>query len=216
MAMSHPRAARLRPDRVNGAALGAVLLGFYELGIQSREFDERHSAWRSAQAYCNAVGKPLLRIGMRRSPLEPPNGDVTIDVDRVVLSIPGGVQGDERAMQMFASKRFGVAFNEHTMEHLDAPEDVALAVAECLRVADFGYFLFPSAASIVANLHPTHHLQLEAVAGGMQVRRLHRAEEPWLFVPVPNAAFGTSGSLVIGSKTLSWRPVVESWPTTQD
>lgn len=100
------------------------LTALYEAMVQTPEFAERHMAYREARAYCDAVGKPLLRIGIRRSPLEPPNGDTTLDIDPIVLTIPGGVQRDERDMRMFSDRQFGVAFNEHTLEHLHTVEDV--------------------------------------------------------------------------------------------
>ena len=138
----------------------AVLVVAHEVFIQVSEFNERKRYWEIARAYCDITGKKLLRVGIRRSSLEPPNGDVTIDIDMKVLDIPGGVHGDERVMP-FADKEFGVCFNEHTMEHLNTPEDVELAVNECLRVADVAMFLCPSPNSLWSNLfNPTHNLRL--------------------------------------------------------
>ena len=132
----------------------------YELGLTVRGTIERHNYYNEARYYCDQVGKPLLRIGMRRLPWEPPNGDVTIDIDPEVLNLEGGVLGDERQMP-FVDKQFGVAFNEHTLEHLYSPEDVEQAVNECVRVADKAVFLVPSPYSIAGNLlNPTHHLRL--------------------------------------------------------
>lgn len=178
------------------AAVG-VGLGLYELAMQAPEISDRHETWSWARAYCAQVAKPLLRIGMRRSPLEPPNGDVTLDIDPAIRAVPGGVQGDERDMRLFADGQFGVAFNEHTLEHLLTPADVPLAVRECLRVADYAVFLFPSARSLVARLHPTHQLQLTVAPGGLRVWRLGADASPGLFVPVPNATPLQSG--VVGS-----------------
>lgn len=131
----------------------------YEGFIQAIELEERHHYYRLARDYCSEVSKPLLRIGMRRSPLEPPNGDVTLDIDPSVERVSGGVLGDVRAMP-FAGKQFGVCFNEHVLEHLRTASDVQVAVAECCRVADYAILLAPSPYSIVANLHPGHHLRL--------------------------------------------------------
>lgn len=132
----------------------------YEGIIQASEFMERHNYYSLARAYCDGIGKPLLRVGMRRSILEPPNGDITIDIDRKVLEIPGGVCGDERDMP-FDDKLFGVSFNQHTLEHLRTADDVELAIAECRRVADFAVLLAPSPNSIYASLfNPTHNLRL--------------------------------------------------------
>lgn len=168
-------------------------LAMFEAGTQVKEVMERHRLFRQARATCAANQKQLLRIGVRRGPLEPPNGDVTLDIDRAVLGIPGGVCGDERAMP-FADKEFGVCFNEHTLEHLENPEDVALAVRECVRVADVAMFLCPSPYSVWSNLfNKTHHLRLWL-----------RDDEIWVtrntmrlpFLPEPPGAIGNDGSLV--------------------
>lgn len=181
----------------------AALAGLYELSRQAPEFAERHQAWAASQAYCRRVGKPLLRIGIRRSPLEPPNGDQTLDIDPIILDVPGGVLGDER-LQPFGDGQFGVCFNEHTMEHMHDPADVAAAVSECLRVADVAVFLFPSPRSIVARLHPTHHLRLYATDNGIRACDLNQGDETCQVIPVPNARVGQHRSLVIGS-TLPWQ-----------
>ena len=134
---------------------------FYEVGLSIRAAFERHKYWNESREYCNEVGKQLLRIGVRRSPLEPPNGDVTLDIDPVILTIPGGVLGDERDMSMWKNREFGVCFNEHTLEHLYSAEDVELAVNECVRVADIAVFLAPSPYSLWSNfLVPTHKLRI--------------------------------------------------------
>jgi len=97
---------------------------------------------------------------MKRSFLEPPNGDVTLDLSEEVLGIKGGVLGDECDMP-FKDKQFGVCFNEHTLEHLRYPEDVEAAVKECVRVADYAVLLAPSPYSIYATFFcPTHLLLL--------------------------------------------------------
>ena len=150
-----------------GQIIAAILV--YEGVITLTEVAERHRYYDLARAYCNAIGKPLLRVGIKRSIFEPPNGDVTLDIDLAVLDIPGGVHGDERDMP-FADKQFGVCFNEHTLEHLRTVEDVELAVAECTRVADYAIFLCPSPYSIYATLFcPTHHLRLKFEGNTMLV-----------------------------------------------
>lgn len=140
--------------------LGTV--GAYETVIQVQEFNERNEYYKWARQYCDSVGKPLLRVGMKRSILEPPNGDYTLDIDPAVLELTDtiGVQGDERAMP-FPDKMFGVCFNEHTMEHLNTIEDVELAVAESRRVADYAVLLCPSPYSLYATFFcPSHRLRL--------------------------------------------------------
>ena len=140
-----------------GALTAAVI---YEGAIQLSEINERFSYWNWAREYCNKSGKQLLRIGMKRGPFEPPNGDATLDIDPTIQDIPGGVLGDERFMP-FTDKQFGVCFNEHTLEHLNTPDDVELAVNECRRVADYAVLLCPSPYSIYGTLFcPGHRLRL--------------------------------------------------------
>lgn len=140
-----------------GIVAGVVVT--YEVLLQVQENRERHHYYRLAKQHCDRTGKPLLRIGMRRGFMEPPNGDVTLDIDPAVLRIPGGVQGDERAMP-FSDKQFGVSFNEHTLEHLHTAHDVRIAIDECCRVADFAILLAPSPYSVIGLLHPDHKLRL--------------------------------------------------------
>jgi hypothetical protein len=143
--------------------LGKVILGalgvaaVYEVVCFIAETKEKHDYFNLARDYCRSVNKPLLRIGMQRAPWEPPNGDVTLDIDPIVKYIPGGVWGDERNMP-FNDKQFGICFNEHTLEHLQSAEDVELAVNECVRVADKAIFLVPSPYRISTTLFEPGHL----------------------------------------------------------
>jgi hypothetical protein len=132
----------------------------YEITIGITETMQRHSYYKWAREYCDKVKKPLLRIGMQRSFLEPPNGDYTLDIDPEVQNLPGGVVGDERFMP-FEDKQFGVCFNEHTLEHLHSIDDVEKAIAECRRVADRTVLLCPSPYSIWATFFcPSHRLRI--------------------------------------------------------
>ncbi len=209
----------------------AVALGLYEAGVQLPEYLDRHDGFRDARAYCRSVGKPLLRIGVHRSPLEPPNGDVTLDLDPSVTDPAKGiVLGDERNMAMFADRQFGVAFNEHTLEHLFTAQDVAMAVGECLRVADYAIFLFPSRNSLVGKVlwspnalgryfggpFGAHNLQLDTAPGGIRVTPLEgpKADQAFTFIPIPNCELRGYGSMVIGSRYTS-RPLPSEgagWP----
>lgn len=136
-----------------------VGIGGLWLVNEVREFSERRWFWQRSVEHCNRVGKKLLRIGMRRSPFEPPNGDVTLDLDRSVLSVPGGVLGDVRDMP-FADGEFGVCFNEHVIEHLASRDDVEAAIQECARVADYAVVLCPSPWSFGGLFHPDHKLRV--------------------------------------------------------
>ena len=142
--------------------LGPVLwgLGLYEGIIQANESEERHTLYRWSRDYCNSVGKQLLQVGMRRHWWNPPEGDVTLDIDPAVLSTPGGIIGDVRGMNIFRDKQFGAVICSHVLEHLQSAGDIELAVSECIRVADKTVFIAPSPYSIVAMLHPQHKFRL--------------------------------------------------------
>ncbi len=186
-----------------------LAVGLYELAVQSPEYEDRHIGFRLAREYCRSVGKPLLRIGVHRTFLEPPNGDLTIDLDPSVADRQRGVvQGDERNMYMFGDRQMGICFNEHTVEHLPTAQDVAAAVRECLRVADYAMFLFPSRWSLIARYlrspslvgpYEAHHLQIEIAEGGIRVTPLEgpEADRVFTFVPIPNLQ--VRRSLLVGS-----------------
>ncbi len=141
-------------------AMAIIALATHEAGIQVKENVERHTYYNTARQYCDEVDKPLLVVGIKRHFWQPPNGDITVDIDPKVLNIPGGVLADEREMP-FNDKTFGACYNAHTLEHLYTPDDVELAVNECLRVSDKVVFLAPSPYSIIANmLVPGHNLRL--------------------------------------------------------
>jgi hypothetical protein len=141
-----------------GTIIGSLIA--WETATSIGSIYERHKLYNQAVQESERSGKPILRIGMRRSFIEPPNGDYTLDIDPAVLKLDGGVQGDERDMP-FEDKQFSVAFNEHTLEHLYKAEDVQKAVNECVRVADHAYIICPSPNSIISNMfNPTHHLRL--------------------------------------------------------
>ena len=178
-----------------GIALGIVA---YQATITTLQYLEGRNAYRRARAYCDAVGKPLLSIGMARTPWSQPNGDVTLDIDPSVRQIVGGVQGDERDMSMFRDKQFGACINSHTLEHLGSVLDVAAAAGECARVADVAVFLCPHPYSMVNLIVRSHHLQIKFEDGAMFVR------ENFLRLPINFEMAGdASGS---GSPPLARHP----------
>lgn len=196
--------------------IAAAIAAAYEGLVQLPEYGDRHEGFREARAYCRLVGKPLLRIGVNRSPLEPPNGDVTLDLDPAVEDREGGVVlGDERNMAMFVDGQFGVCFNEHTLEHLETANDVALAVKECLRVADYAMFLFPSRWSVWSAFSTTwirwlgiggpygpHRLQIYVADGGLRVTPLEgpEADRSFTLIPIPNFQTWANRSVVVGRR----------------
>ena len=142
--------------------LGPVLwgLGLYEVIVQANETEERHTLYKWSRDYCNSVEKQLLQVGMRRHWFNPPEGDVTLDIDPAVLSVKGGVVGDVRNMSMFGDKEFGTVICSHVLEHLHSVDDIELAISESVRVADRSVFIAPSPYSIMAMLHPQHRFRL--------------------------------------------------------
>lgn len=140
--------------------VGSTLIVTYEVATLVRENIERHWWYTWCRQYCDAVGKPLLSVGMQRNSYEPANGDWTLDLDPQVLRLPNGVLADELDMP-FPDKMFGAAYNAHTLEHLSSAEDIEQAIAECRRVSDYAVLLAPSPYGIWANLFcPTHKFRL--------------------------------------------------------
>ena len=136
-----------------------TLLGLwagYEGGIGIRNIIERHTYYKEAREYCDSVGKPMLRIGMRKYFWEPPDADVTVDIDPEVEQTLGGICADERKLP-FANKEFGVVLNQHTLEHLSSIEDAEQAINESVRVADIAVLLTPSPYSLFTNVFNPHH-----------------------------------------------------------
>ncbi len=132
----------------------------YQSILTLKEYGERHGFYGLCRSYCQEVGKPLLVVGMKRTRWDPPNGDVTVDIDPAVLEIPGGVMADERELP-FENKTFGAVYNAHTLEHMNSISDMEMAVNECIRVADKAVFLCPSPYSIIGNFFcPAHHLRI--------------------------------------------------------
>lgn len=169
--------------------LGTIIMLWLglEAGTGIRNEIERHTFYNEAREYCNSVSKPLLRVGIRKYPWEPPNADYTVDIDPDILNISGGILADERAMP-FSNKQFGACINQHTLEHLNTPEDVQQAVNECTRVSDTTILLTPSPYSFFSNvLNPQHNLRLYFD----QLNNKIRVEEnPKLGVSVPTPSIG--------------------------
>lgn len=141
------------------AKLIALGLAAYEGTLQLQETSERHEYWNLGRNYANQVGKPMLQIGRRIRPWEPPLADVVLDLDERVLDSPEGVIADERAIP-FPDHYFGACYNSHTLEHLNSAEDIQQAINECCRVADYAIFLCPSPYGIISILKPEHKFRL--------------------------------------------------------
>ena len=136
-----------------------MLAGTYWAVTSLAETSERQEYFKAAREYCDEVSKPMLQVGIRHWLLNPPESEVTLDIDERVLEVPGGVVGDERDMP-FTNKQFGVCMNSHTLEHLYNAEDIEKAISECVRVADYAVLLVPTPYGIGSLLHPDHKLNI--------------------------------------------------------
>jgi SAM-dependent methyltransferase len=104
-----------------------------------------------ARTYADQAGKLLLVIGN-------PNGkhscgDVTLDL-KPAGKCPLEVEGDIHNLNMFADNQFGAVFSSHVFEHL---EDPAMALSECLRVAEYAVLVYPFQWSIGTECLPQHN-----------------------------------------------------------
>lgn len=156
----------------------AILIGMAirEALTVSIEVSERRSVFNQAREYANSVGKPLLVIGApKRFTRYHPCGDVTIDIDP---SIPTDCEvqiADVRDIP-FPDEYFGAAFCSHVLEHLPTIEDAAQALDEMERVADRVFVVSPHKMSLIAWIHPEHHLWVTPSGDGYILEQ--RGETP--------------------------------------
>jgi len=148
-----------------------AILAIYEGFQQLREIGERLEAYREAEAYARSRGKPMLIVGMPRSPWthgkgKKEYGDVVIDIDPLVVNIINGVgvRADVRWIP-YPDKFFSAGYCSHTLEHLKTKEDALMALRELNRVAERIWIVGPSKASILAWIHGEHRLWVQVENG---------------------------------------------------
>lgn len=144
---------------INLSLLAAIAGGIAtKEGIQvAIELKERRQVFRQARDYADSVGKPLLVIGAPKFRFTHPCGDVTVDISPEMAKFCDGQVADIRAIP-YASGYFGAAFASHVVEHMPTIEDAVTAFNEMERVADRVFIVSPHKSSILAWLHPGHHL----------------------------------------------------------
>lgn len=121
------------------------------------ELRERRRIFAQARDYAHSLGKPLLVAGSPWRGFTHPCGDVTIDISPRKAEFCGGEIADIRDIP-YSDHYFGAALASHILEHLPTIEDACQALDEMHRVADKVFVVSPHKTSIMAWLHPNHHL----------------------------------------------------------
>jgi hypothetical protein len=124
---------------------------------QSIELKERRQVFNQARDYANSIGKPLLVIGSPKFRFNHPCGDVTIDISPEMAKFCDGLVADIREIP-YPNGYFGAAFASHVVEHLATIEDAKAALDEMYRVAGRVFIVSPHKSSLMAWIHPGHHL----------------------------------------------------------
>jgi len=134
-------------------------LATYESLQLGKDAGERERAFAEARSYADSVGKSLLVVGTPKTGFHMyhPCGDYTIDIDDSIPTDCDVQIADVRDIP-YPDFFFGSVFCSHVLEHLPTPEDAYLALKEMERVADRYYIVVPNKSSIIAWLHPDHHL----------------------------------------------------------
>lgn len=135
-------------------------------GIQQAvELKERRQVFRQARDYADSVRKPLLVIGSPKFRLNHPCGDVTIDISPEMAKFCNGRVADIREIP-YPNGYFGAAFASHVVEHLPTIEDAKTAFNEMERVANRVFIVSPHKTSLMAWIHPEHHLWVTSTGDG--------------------------------------------------
>lgn len=135
-------------------------------GIQQAiELNERHQVFKQARNYADSLGKPLLVVGTPKFRMTHPCGDVTIDLDPKLPKICNYEVADIRDIP-YPSGYFGAAFASHILEHLPTIEDACQALDELERVSNKVFVASPHKSSIIAFIHPGHHLWITPSGDG--------------------------------------------------
>ena len=162
-------------------------LAAWQTHVQVGEAQERGRVYKKAREVADRLGKPMLVVGgpgagFNRNPLvqmfKLPGhdcGDVCLDIDLGACRVCGAevtkVEASVTSIP-FPDGHFGSAFISHVLEHLPTVGDAEQAVRELYRVADEVFILSPSKQSIIAWLHPGHHLWVRQTPAGVYL-------EPW-------------------------------------
>ena len=146
-----------------------LLLVVKEAAQQIYERRERRDGFTRARAYADLVGKPLLVVGVPKALWNNhPCGDVTIDIESSVKGACSFQIADVRSIP-YPDKYFGASFTSHVLEHLLTIEDAKKALRELHRVSDKVFVVSPHKDSLLAWMHPTHHLWISEEDGAFKI-----------------------------------------------
>lgn len=150
--------------------------------LQVVEINERHQIFNQARDYADSVRKPLLVIGAPKLKFFHPYGDVTIDINPRMGT--GEVEIADVRDIPYPNGYFGATFCSHVLEHLATIEDASQALDEMERVADRVFVVTPHKTSLIANIHPDHHLWVTPSGDGYIIEqrgnRAARREESYV------------------------------------
>lgn len=123
-----------------------------ELSLMHGWFERRTVLYHAAEQAARRRHKPLLVIGRPRGRAHG-CGDVTVDIDRAVLTeCPHGVVADARNLSMFADRQFGAVYVGGVFEAV--PGNLRQAIREATRVADEVFVNHIDPDSFSAEFHP--------------------------------------------------------------
>ena len=150
----------------------AGIAGIALEGIQhSIELKERRQIFKQARGYADSVGKPLLVVGTPKLAFPwHPCGDVTIDITPNIPTYCQYQIADIRDIP-YHSGYFGAAYASHVVEHLATIEDAKAAFDEMERVADKVFIVSPHKSSLIAWIHPEHHLWVTPSGDGYVIEQ---------------------------------------------
>jgi len=137
------------------------------------ERSERVSVFDRARSYASSLDKPLLVVGSpKNNPFSAHHqcGDVTIDLDPNLDTYCDYEIADIREIP-YGDHVFGAAYVSHVLEHLSTVEDAGLALNELERVADKVFIVSPHKSSLIAWLHPEHHLWITPDGDGYKIEQ---------------------------------------------
>jgi len=139
----------------------------YESLVRLSEARERQNIYSMAELYAQQINKPLIVIGgpsggnyllkQKLGYRAHGCGNICVDID------PHGC--DQCSFPIVASitdiplpNKCGVVYVAHVLEHLDNITDAELAMNELNRIGDAVFICYPSKWSLLAWIHPDHHL----------------------------------------------------------
>jgi len=148
----------------------------YESLFQVHEAIERSHIYKKADLYAKSTNKPLIVIG------GPSGGnyllkqvfgyrahgcgDVCVDINpKGCIDCQLPVLADITNIPL--PDKCGVAYVSHVLEHLPTINHAKAAMSELNRIADAIFICYPNKLSLMAWLHPDHHLWVSKNGNGV-------------------------------------------------